>query len=144
MEQPSLGMHLLLVPDGESIHLPRIVRPEIISCINLTGSMCEVKVRERSVREDHIHVLVEIFNEEQAARFIAQLVERISETVEEYQPTFSISDQIHVTLLPSHHLEILTSYLLDQDRIHGVYSVQEEIELVFRTNKEVVDREVVN
>ena len=135
MEMNSLGMHLLLVPDGESVHIPRVVRAEISSCINVVGALCDVSVKERAVREDHIHVLVEITNEEHAAQFIARLVEKVTETVAEFQPMFEISEKIHVTLLPSHHREIMSSFLRDQDRYHSERTVQEEIDQVFRPDK---------
>ena len=48
--------------------------------------------------------------------------------------TFEWDDAVHVTLLPPWHLEIMASFVRDQERYHETRSLEDELDEVFRPN----------
>ena len=48
--------------------------------------------------------------------------------------TFDWDDGVHVTLLPPWHLEIMASFVRDQDRYHQTRTLEDELDEVFRPN----------
>jgi hypothetical protein len=142
MLQSSLGMHLLLIPDDSAMHIPAPAREDVATAIATSAAMCDVLAREKAVCEDHIHILIEITDEEQAARFIAKTIDSVTEIVAAYHPGFIINDRIHVTLLPAAHVEIMSSFLRDQERYHAEHSLEEELNGIFRPS--MVHEGVVN
>ena len=134
MDARTIGIHLILTPSGASMRIPRLARREIVDIITSTASAHACRYKESCVREDHAHVLIEAVDEGTVAEFIAKCMEDITDQVRTYHPTFSLSDRVHVTLLPPWHLEIMASFIRDQDRYHEHRSLAEEIDEIFRPN----------
>lgn len=145
MDVRTIGIHLILLPTAPSMRIPRMARTEIQSVLTAAASAHACRLKEQALREDHVHVLLSADDEGAVAEFIARCMEDITNVVRTYHPSFDLSDRVHVTLLPPWHLEILASFLRDQDRYHEFRTVQEEIDEIFRPNAlDAMDVEVVN
>ena len=134
MDVRSIGIHLILLPTAASMRIPRLTRAEILNVLTAASGAHDCRLMETAIREDHVHVLLSADDEGAVAEFIARSMEDITNVVRTCHPTFSLSDRVHVTLLPPWHLEILASFLRDQDRYHEYRTVQEEINEIFRPN----------
>jgi len=134
MDVRTIGIHLILLPTSSSMRIPRMARTEIRNVLTASAAAHACRLKESALREDHVHVLLSADDEGAVAEFIARSMEDITNVVRTYHPTFDLSDRVHVTLLPPWHLEILASFLRDQDRYHEFRSVQEEIDEIFRPN----------
>lgn len=134
MDAHTIGIHLILLPTASTMRIPRMARTEIQNILAAAAGSNSCRLKEHALREDHVHVLLSADDEGAVAEFIARSMEDITNVVRTYHPTFELSDRVHVTLLPPWHLEILASFLRDQDRYHEFRSVQEEIDEIFRPN----------
>lgn len=134
MDARTIGIHLILMPSGATMRIPRVARREILDIITASASAHQCRYKESSIRDDHTHVLIEAEHEGTVAEFIARCMDDITNLVRSYQPGFALSDRVHVTLLPPWHLEIMASFLRDQDRYHEFRTVHEEIDEIFRPN----------
>ncbi len=127
-----IGLHLLFLPATSAMRIPRLARREIMDVVLQAATETSCIYMESCVREDHVHILVEATREEAVARFIHTCMEGIIGVVSSYYPSFTLSDGVHVTLLPAWHLEIMASFLRDQDRYHEFRTVNQEIREVFQ------------
>lgn len=132
MEARSLGVHLLLVPKDNTKHISQLSHNDINNSVEESAESHRCSVHGVSVQKDHIHVLVHVADEKAAAAFVASMLLSVTEAVSNRDPLFELSESLHVTLLPPWHLEILSSFLRDQERYHATHSVQDEINEIFR------------
>lgn len=121
----TIGLHLILLAaagdfEGDMLNLD--------DDLKAAGEKHNVQVKELAIREDHIHLLCNCDDESAAAEFIAGSMEACEKR------GLECSDRVHVTLLPPWHLEILASFLRDQDRYHETRTVEQEIDEIFRPN----------
>lgn len=133
MNQQEIGLHLILVPATDMIASP---------AINALGSKFDKIAAEYNcvavadyAREDHWHFLFKCA----AHTDIANLIQSILDESKQYQRgqgnnDFMWSDEVHVTLLPPWHVEIMASFVRDQDRFHQRFTFEEELDMVFRPN----------
>lgn len=122
----SVGLHLIFLPlgGGDFEKTPLNLDDEF----RTIAESNDATLKETAFRNDHIHILVECSDEGSAAEFISKSMEACE------KQGLTCSDRVHVTLLPPWHLEILGSYLRDQDRYHANHTLEEEIEAIFRPN----------
>ena len=127
-----IGLHVMLLPASTSMRIPRLARREIMDVVMQAATETLCIYTESCVREDHVHILVEATQEEGVASFIHTCMDGVTGVVASYYPSFNLSDKVHVTLLPPWHLEIMASFLRDQDRYHEFRTVEQEIREVFQ------------
>lgn len=118
-----VGIHMIFLPEGSWIPFkPTVFREAVQSA----AEDHNVEVREAAYRVDHMHLLIKADDEGAVAEFISQFMQLVEEQ------GYSMSDKVHVTLLPPWHIEILSSFIRDQDRYHETRTVEDEIDEIFR------------
>ncbi len=130
----SIGLHILIQPMRRGDQFPEDHHASIIDAAHQAAIMYECPMQEMQVLRDHIHVLVLANVETQASDFIHALMDGIGGVMQRSEPDFQLSEDVHVTLLPPWHIEILASFIRDQERFHRTRSVEDELDLVFRPN----------
>lgn len=123
-----VGVHLLFKIEHERI--PASLIDAIHASVTRSASLCSCRLRECAIRDDHMHVLLEIRDEDEAAPVIHAIHDATSALAQEVSQSFSWDDQVHVTLMPPWHVELFASFLRDQERYHAVHSVQEELDQI--------------
>lgn len=126
-----IGLHLMFLPAMGSMRIPRLAKRDIMDTVLEAAMQTSCTYKECCAREDHVHVLVEALDEQTVSDFIHLCMEGIITVVASYYPHFTLSDKVHVTLLPPWHLEIMASFLRDQDRFHETRTVDQEISEIF-------------
>ena len=132
MEVNSLGVHLLLVPNDPAMYISQLSHADITAAVKTSANTHKCKLHGLCVRRDHIHVLIQAADENEAAKFVASLIREVGVAAKIRDPLFELSDGLHVTLLPPWHIDILNSFLRDQDHYHERHTVKDEIEQIFR------------
>ena len=132
MEVRSLGVHLLLVPKDPAVYISQLSHSEITEAVRSSATDHGCTLHGLCIRRDHVHVLIQVADEHAAAAFVASLISDVAVAAKIRDPLFELSESLHVTLLPPWHLEILSSFLRDQDRYHERHSVQDEVNEIFR------------
>lgn len=120
------------------MRIPRIARRDIVDVITTAATRNSCVLRESSIREDHVHILVESNDERTVEQFITSSLTGIDSVIGAHHPACSLSSTVHITLLPPWHLDIMASFLRDQERYHQEHTVEEEINEIFRPDM-VVD-----
>lgn len=138
-----VGVHLLFKVDHEP--LPSSLREALRESVTQSASLCSCRLRECAILEDHMHVLLEIRDEDEAAPVIHAIHDATTAAAQEQLQGFSWDDQVHVTLMPPWHVELFASFLRDQDRYHAVHTVQEELDQILspdamQTQRKKADR----
>lgn len=130
----SIGLHILIQPMRRGDQFPDDQHAAIIDAAHQAAIMHGCPMQEMHVLQDHIHVLVLANVETQASDFIHALMDGITGVMQRTEADFQLSEDVHVTLLPPWHIEILASFIRDQERFHRTRSVEDELDLVFRPN----------
>lgn len=131
-----LGLHLILVPRQESF-IPRDVHNIIEQTIDRTARKHRLSCAATHTREDHLHVLVSVTDEADIPDFIGDLLQSLRRSLRSqgaHMSSFDWDEGVHVTLLPPWHLEIMASFVRDQDRFHLTRTLENELDEVFRPN----------
>jgi hypothetical protein len=84
-----------------------------------------------------VHFLARATAGRDVSEFVAVLLDRMSGAVTDSgmaDHRFQWDEAVHVTLLPPWHVEILASFVRDQDRYHATRSLEDELNEVFRPN----------
>lgn len=132
----SLGLHLILIP-REGSFLPPTVHEALARTIEHTTERHRLRCSAVHVREDHLHVLLGVTDEADIADFIGSMIADLRREMRRQgaeMSTFEWDDAVHVTLLPPWHLEIMASFVRDQDRYHQTRTLEDELDEVFRPN----------
>ena len=132
MDTSLIAVHLLMQPKDPTAVIPTTAHPAITSAIKDLATSSACTLHEMSLQKDHLHILLTISDEKRGAFFISSSVLSLSEILLDHGASHGMSDHIHVTLLPPWHVDILASFLRDQDRYHKTHSVEEEISQVFQ------------
>lgn len=125
-----VGVHLLFTAESATTLIPDQQEPHMRSAIERAAALCSCRVRECAIRPDHVHVLLEVRDEDEAAPVIHAIHDETSSLLQGAHPEFTWSDQVHVTLMPPWHVELFASFLRDQDRYHEKHTVQEELDQI--------------
>lgn len=86
---------------------------------------------------DHMHVLFVSKDEQSVNTFLPAFAERARQFISNADSelvSFEWHERLHVTLLPPWHVEILASFVRDQDNFHRTRTLQEELDEVFLPN----------
>ncbi|HCN04371.1 MAG TPA: hypothetical protein DIS79_02030 [Bacteroidetes bacterium] len=135
-----IGIHLIAIPGDNQVLDVEAVGREIEHLAHTTAVIAGCTCSAVHVRPDHVHVLIAAAAEESVGSFIPRFLDVTSQFIRSEQEKrgdtngFFWDDGVHVTLLPPWHLEILASFVRDQDRFHERKSLQEEIDEVFMPN----------
>lgn len=132
----SLGLHLILIPREGSI-IPHPVHASLARTIERTTERHRLRCSAVHVREDHLHILLGLKDEADIADVIGSILtdlRREMRCLGADMRTFEWDDAVHVTLLPPWHLEIMASFVRDQDRYHETRTLEDELDEVFRPN----------
>lgn len=136
----TIGIHVIAIPGENQVLDVEAVGREIEHLAHTTAVIAGCTCAAVHVRPDHVHVLISADMEESVGTFIPKFLDVTSQYIRSEQEKrgqedeFSWDDGVHVTLLPPWHLEILASFVRDQDRFHERKSLQEEIDEVFMPN----------
>lgn len=145
----SVGIHVILIPNSDSFTLPENRQSDLVQIAVEIATMSRCTFKALHVRADHMHVLFVCADERSADTFLPAFAERsrqyIIGTTSELE-SFEWNERLHVTLLPPWHVEILASFVRDQDNFHRTRTLQEELDEVFLPNATVLadaeDRDV--
>lgn len=132
----SFGLHLILIPRQGSF-LPPSVHAVLARTIENTTERHRLRCSAVHVRLDHLHVLLGVSEEADIADFIGSMLAELRQEMRcqgAEMSTFDWDDAVHVTLLPPWHLEIMASFVRDQERYHQTRTLEEELDEVFRPN----------
>lgn len=136
MLHETFGLHLILLP-AMSCRIPVHVQASLADTARRVCAEFTCRCVAVHAREDHVHVLVSATTERDMTSFVHALLEALCSTVVECGGPFrrfSWDPAVHVTLLPPWHVEILASFVRDQDRYHEQRSLEQELDEVFRPN----------
>jgi len=133
----SVGIHVILMSNSEDFALPRNRQPDLTRIAEETATLSGCTFKTLHVCVDHMHVLFVSKDEQSVDTFLptfAELARKcISETDSSMQ-SFEWNERLHVTLLPPWHVEILASFVRDQDNFHMTRTLQQELDEVFLPN----------
>ncbi len=130
MNTLTLGIHLILLPEGKS-QLPQASMVLVGNAIQRTCKKYRCSLFATAVRSDHVHVLLEARNEVDATNAIAALADSVRQCVQSVDALAEMSSDIHITLIPPWHLEVMASFVRDQELFHSKYTVDQEITTIF-------------
>lgn len=137
------GMHLILIPSGDFA-----LRPDMLDAITkVTQHTLEgrnANFHAAAVQHDHLHVLISVATVRNLHELIDALIANLQQTVitsDANLAGFTWDNGVHVTLLPPWHIEIMASFVRDQDRYHANRTLEQELEQVFRPNGVSLDDE---
>ncbi len=136
MLHESFGLHLILLP-AVACRIPAHVQSALTNTTTLVCAEFTCRCVAVHAREDHVHVLISATTERDITSFVHALLEALCRTVVECGGPFrrfSWDPAVHVTLLPPWHVEILASFVRDQDRFHEQRTLEQELDEVFRPN----------
>ena len=136
MLHETFGLHLILLP-AMACRIPVHVQTSLADTARLVCAEFTCRCVAVHAREDHLHVLVSATTERDMTSFVHALLEALCNTVVECGGPFrrfTWDPAVHVTLLPPWHVEILASFVRDQDRYHEKRSLEQELDEVFRPN----------
>lgn len=130
------GMHLILIPSGE-YRLPKELLDPLTKVTEHTLKGRNATLHAAAVQPDHVHILVSVATVKNLHELIDALVSNLQQTVitsDTALSKFTWENGVHVTLLPPWHIEIMASFVRDQDHYHASRTLEQELELVFRPN----------
>lgn len=133
----SVGIHVILMPISNVFALPLDRHDQLARIAEETASMSGCTFKSLHVSEDHMHVLFVSKDEQSVNTFLPAFAERTREYIcrsDAKLQTFEWNERIHVTLLPSWHVEILASFVRDQKNYHRTRSLQDELDEIFLPN----------
>lgn len=136
MLHESFGLHLILLP-ALACRIPAHMQSALSTTTTTVCAEFSCRCVAVHAREDHLHVLVSATTERDMTSFVHALLDALSRTVMECGGPFrrfAWDPAVHVTLLPPWHVEILASFVRDQDRYHEHRSLEQELDEVFRPN----------
>lgn len=133
----SVGVHVILVPRSEVSSLPRHRQSDLVQIATDTAVKSGCIFKSLHVGEDHMHVLIVSADEQAVNTFLPEFAERSAACIigdNTDMRGFEWGDRIHVTLLPPWHVEILASFVRDQDSFHKTRTLQQELDEIFMPN----------
>ena len=133
----SVGIHVILMPCSDVFALPLDSQVQLTRIAEETAVMSGCTFKTLHVSVDHMHVLFVSKDEQSVNTFLPAFAERARQYLcdaDTKLQTFEWNERLHVTLLPPWHVEILASFVRDQDNFHLTRSLQEELEEVFLPN----------
>lgn len=136
MHHETFGLHLILMP-ALSCRIPVHMQDTLADATRRVCSEFTCRSVAIHAREDHLHVLVSATTERDVTSFVNALIEELHDVVVACGGPFrkfTWDPAVHVTLLPPWHIEILASFVRDQDRYHEKRSLEDELDEVFRPN----------
>ncbi|MEN9795447.1 MAG: hypothetical protein RLZZ150_424 [Bacteroidota bacterium] len=136
MHHDTFGLHLILLP-AFACRIPAHAHSSLSDATQRICSQYGCRSVAIHAREDHLHVLVSAADERDMTRFVHALLDALRRTVVACGGPFrgfTWDPAVHVTLLPPWHIEILASFVRDQDRYHEHRTLEQELDDVFRPN----------
>lgn len=132
-ELVNIGIHVMISPAVSEHTIPSVLQPLFEQSILEVCATHSCSLKAMFIRPDHVHILLHSLQEEEAESCIFQMLQALQELVHQYtsQTKFKWNEQVHLTLLPPWHLEILASFVRDQDRYHSTKSFTDELYEVF-------------
>ena len=130
------GMHLILIPSGE-YRLSKDLLDSLTKVAEHTLKGRNATLHATAVQQDHVHILISVATVKNLHELIDALVSNLQQTVitsDAAMKRFTWENGVHVTLLPPWHIEIMASFVRDQDRYHTTRTLEQELEQVFRPN----------
>ncbi|MDZ4745853.1 MAG: hypothetical protein SGJ05_07605 [bacterium] len=137
----SIGVHVILIPNSDAFQLPRYRQSDLMQIAKETAAMSKCTYKALHVSADHMHVLFVCSDELGADTFLPAFAERTRQCIVDTGTSledFEWNERLHVTLLPPWHVEILASFVRDQDNFHSTRTLQEELDEVFLPNATVL------
>ncbi len=134
-----IGIHIVLRPTTTSPPIPISESHRIEAKILNTALICQCTLKAFFAMPDHLHILIEASDEQTVAEFIPELAQVTEREIRSCGPNVSLdhfawNSNIHVTLLPPWHIEILASFVRDQERYHKTRDVEQELREVFQSD----------
>lgn len=143
MSKRGFAIHLVLVPEYEIMdyHAPIIEKK-----LYQLSDKYDIDLKEISIMADHIHLLFtmpngdnkinfSILNRKAFEEFLLEFNDSVADSIQNiFGDKFKWKNGVHVMILPASHIKILSSYIRDQENVHSVMSVQEELEEIFEKN----------
>jgi len=136
MLDTTAGLHLILVPKSGfllSEHFEEAFTHTLEDAIRGSGAV----LYALSVRADHLHILLSVEGIHGLHVVLDTIVESLQGTISESERSmskFRWDQGVHVTLLPPWHIEIMASFVRDQQRYHRTHTLEQELDEVFRPN----------
>lgn len=133
-KENEVGIHILLVPAASSGSIPSGTQPVLERAARDSALMTGCVFKAMTVRNDHMHVLIQCSREEAVGEFIETLVGSSVEAIHAFSSrarSFEFDDRVHVTLLPPWHVDLFIAFIRDQDHYHANHSLQDELSDIF-------------
>ncbi|MCX6141341.1 MAG: hypothetical protein NTX15_11040 [Candidatus Kapabacteria bacterium] len=135
-DSESFGLHLIILP-APSGRIPTSAADELSSTAEHVAMMFQFEFKASYFQEDHAHLLVTATAKDDVPGFIGALLDELRSVIVACGGPFrrfTWDEAVHVTLLPPWHVEILASFVRDQDRYHQTRTLEQELDEVFRPN----------
>ncbi|MBL0321611.1 MAG: hypothetical protein IPP80_04385 [Ignavibacteria bacterium] len=136
IERETFGLHLIIVP-SPAARIPISAAAELTTVAEHAAMMFRFGFKAFHLQEDHAHLLVTATAQEDVPSFLNTLLDTLREHIVALGGPFrgfSWDEAVHVTLLPPWHVEILASFVRDQERYHQTRTLEQELDEVFRPN----------
>lgn len=137
----SVGIHLILVPKSGYMAATNdsLLKSVVESTLTTNGGEDVATFIEGKVLQDHVHILLGSKAADELGLYIDKIIRSLT-AIEQMMGDdgFEFDEGVHVTLLPPWHLQILASFVRDQDNYHKTRSLEMELDEVFRPNERPV------
>ncbi len=127
----SVGIHLLILSNKKMHPLPTRSSVKMQGVLERECLRNHCTLHAMHVQKDHVHVLIEAHSEQSAAVIVPEVVDQVQRILRKFDPKAHVSDEVHITLLPPWHLDVVAAFVRDQDNYHRKNSVQDELRNVF-------------
>lgn len=123
-----IGLHIVVLCALDSNFL--VFEEQLDAMFKSEMADLNIDLIATAVLDDHAHILVTCDSEVNASDAIERIMDGI-EAITGVAP----QEDIHVTLLPPWHVQILAAFVREQRNYHGKgISLEEELDTIFRPN----------
>lgn len=140
----SLGIHLMFVPSAASGSIPQGAAEVLERTARDIAMLCGCTFKAISVRDDHMHILLQSPQDDHVGHFIESFIEKSLEAIRNSGArarSFDYDDRIHITILPPWHVDLFAAFIRDQEHYHATHTLQQEIAEIFMRGAGNIDDE---
>lgn len=135
LSQQTYGIHLIFIPTAQSGPLSATMQESLERLARETAADHDCTIKALHVCRDHMHVLILSTEPSTMEDFFPVFFEASQNTIRNHARSykrFAWSEGVHVTLMPAWHVEMMASFVRDQDRYHEHRTLEQELEEIFQ------------
>lgn len=126
----SVGVHIVILAADGNV-LDKGMQDAFDNTLRSVAEEADVILHATSLMDDHCHILISADAEDNFLLFLHTSVQRTAELFGQTEDKTIWNENLHISLGTRNKVEILGSYVRDQEYIHSKYTVAEELFEIF-------------